>query len=202
MKNKKGFTLIEILSVIVILGIIMIIAVPAVSNYLITSRKSSYMSDIKAYLETVRGEYEMKYYGDFLRHDEIMIVPVELVDIEQGGSDETPFGRILYNKSYVVIVPERETYQFYANFVDSAGYGVRMLPGNALVRDNLVKFELNEEIPDWNIYSSSYEVFGIDIDGDGALDDPSLEYAFCEERDSENAKKDSEGKILVLCQID
>ena len=32
MKNKKGFTLVELLAVIVILGVLLMIAVPAVQN--------------------------------------------------------------------------------------------------------------------------------------------------------------------------
>ena len=32
MKNKKGFTLVELLAVIVILGVLLVIAVPAISN--------------------------------------------------------------------------------------------------------------------------------------------------------------------------
>ena len=201
-KNKNGFTLIEILAVIVILGIVMIIAIPAVSNYLVTSRKSTYMSNVSAYLETVRGEYEMKYYGSFLYDDEIMIVPIDLIDIEQGISTKSPFGDIIMDKSYVVIVPEREAYQFYANFVDTAGYGVTMLPSNALERENLEKYNVNDDIKYWAAYSSSYEIFTIktnqDENGDGVLDERN--YSFCEERDSENARSGSESKILVLCE--
>ena len=42
MKNKKGFTLVELLAVIVILGVIMIIAIPSVLNTLESSRKSTF----------------------------------------------------------------------------------------------------------------------------------------------------------------
>ena len=38
MKNKKGFTLIEILAVIVILGIIMVIAIPEISHFITRSK--------------------------------------------------------------------------------------------------------------------------------------------------------------------
>ena len=46
MKNK-GFTLIEIIAVVIILGILAIIAVPTVSNYIESSRKSAYVQTIK-----------------------------------------------------------------------------------------------------------------------------------------------------------
>ena len=63
MKNEKGFTLIEALAVIIILGVVMIIAVPAVSKYILRSDKAVYASDITAYVETIRAKYEMKEYG-------------------------------------------------------------------------------------------------------------------------------------------
>ena len=42
LKRKKGFTLIEVLSVIIIIGIIVLIAVPTVSDYLNSSRDTTY----------------------------------------------------------------------------------------------------------------------------------------------------------------
>ena len=42
MKNKKGFTLVELLAVIVVLAIIMIIAIPSVLNSMDDARKSSF----------------------------------------------------------------------------------------------------------------------------------------------------------------
>ena len=44
MKNRKGFTLIEILAVIIIIGIIAIIAIPSISKYLNSSKDSTYSS--------------------------------------------------------------------------------------------------------------------------------------------------------------
>ena len=43
MKNK-GLTLIELLAVIIILGILMLIAIPSVTNYINNFRKESYVN--------------------------------------------------------------------------------------------------------------------------------------------------------------
>ena len=51
---KKGFTLIELLFVIALLGVIAVVATPAVNNMLQTSRENAYQSQIKTIEETAR----------------------------------------------------------------------------------------------------------------------------------------------------
>ena len=43
-RRKKGFTLIEIISVIIILGILSIITIPAFYKYIINSRETTYLA--------------------------------------------------------------------------------------------------------------------------------------------------------------
>lgn len=47
LKNKKGFTLVELLAVIVVLGVIMAIAAGAVTNAISTARTTSWDSNCK-----------------------------------------------------------------------------------------------------------------------------------------------------------
>ena len=47
LKTKKGFTLVELLAVIVILAIILAIAVPGISNMMDNSKKSAFEADAK-----------------------------------------------------------------------------------------------------------------------------------------------------------
>lgn len=46
-KNKKGFTLVELLAVIVILAIILAIAIPSVGNIMTAQRTSAFISNMK-----------------------------------------------------------------------------------------------------------------------------------------------------------
>ena len=53
--KRKGFTLIEILAVIVILGILTLIAVPIVSNYIVDSRNKTYLAHEKDMEEAAKS---------------------------------------------------------------------------------------------------------------------------------------------------
>jgi type IV pilus assembly protein PilA len=47
LKNKKGFTLVELLAVIVILAIILAIAVPSISGMISNAKKSAFEDSVK-----------------------------------------------------------------------------------------------------------------------------------------------------------
>lgn len=53
--NSKGFTLIELLAVITIMGILMLVAIPAVSRTIENSRRDTFMDTAKAYVNAVKN---------------------------------------------------------------------------------------------------------------------------------------------------
>ena len=53
--NHKGFTLVELLATIVIMSILLLIAVPAVSNTIEQSRKDTFATNGKSYITTARN---------------------------------------------------------------------------------------------------------------------------------------------------
>ena len=55
--NRNGFTLIELLAVITILGILMIVAIPAVSRTIENSRKDTFLSTAKQYANEVKTQW-------------------------------------------------------------------------------------------------------------------------------------------------
>ena len=49
MKNSQGFTLVELLAVIVIMGILMMIAIPSITRTIENSRKDTFVDIAKCY---------------------------------------------------------------------------------------------------------------------------------------------------------
>lgn len=54
MKNKKGFTLVELLAVIVILAVIMLIAVPVISNLIQKNKEKAYEAKMELILKQAK----------------------------------------------------------------------------------------------------------------------------------------------------
>jgi len=53
--NSKGFTLIELLAVITIMGILMLVAIPAVSRTIENSRRDTFMNTAKSYVNAIKN---------------------------------------------------------------------------------------------------------------------------------------------------
>ena len=106
--NKKGFTLIELLAVIVILAVLLAIAVPAVSNYINTSKKSGYIDTVKMYVDAARNASISETF-DFpsdMNHATVIGFD-ELKDLLEKGGATSSYGNAWTTaNSYVVIVNE------------------------------------------------------------------------------------------------
>jgi len=136
LRNKKGFTLIELLAVIVILSILLAVAIPAVTGYINSSKKSGYTDNVLQYITAARyagiaGEFEMP--TDMY---DATVIPFELLvnRLDKSGK-KSPYGGSFIEgvtgknnsrtivSSYVVIVYEGEDgdapiYKYYATADD------------------------------------------------------------------------------------
>lgn len=187
MNNKKGFTLVEVLAVIIIIGIIMIIAIPAVYSYIDKTNRGSYASEAQAYVETVASEYTMKEYGDLLEDDELMIVPVQYIELEKGEDKSSPFAPYDFSRCYVIIVPERNNYQYYVSMVDEAGFGIVQKPSNELGRDS-VENKVTESILPYEMYASTSSKLTIS----------GRTYVFLSKRDISSVEKNVDDAIILM----
>ena len=125
--KKRGFTLVELLSVIVILGLLIAIAIPNITKYITQSRKKTLATTISKYIDS--GMVSVNN-GEYIFNDSNVIyaIPIECIPMERGG--DNPFGEWLQvNNEYWAYVlvqynSEEFSYNYGFTFKDSSGYGM------------------------------------------------------------------------------
>lgn len=120
-KRKKGFTIIELLAAIIILGILLIIAIPAVSKYLASSRSDSYVTTAKNIMSAARNlvnEGKISFYDT----DVSYYIPAKSIKSENSSS--SPYGE--FESAYVIVnyTEDGKGFEYYWVSCDSEGFGV------------------------------------------------------------------------------
>ena len=131
-KQKKAFTLIELLAVIIILGVLMIIAIPSVTNYISDSRKSSYISTAKNIISGARnivnsGKLEMYDTGT------TYYIPYDMVNTENEA--KSPYGDLI--EGYVVVTFDSKDYDYYFTSIDESNTGIYLTYYDELDNDKI-----------------------------------------------------------------
>ena len=122
MKNNKGFTLIEILAVIVLLGMLMSVALVAISKYVEDSKLKSYITIANQYMEIASIEIAKQ---ELVIRDTNTVYYIHINNLEsEEDISKSPFGK--WADAYVVVVidPDTGDYNYYWTSVDEAGYRV------------------------------------------------------------------------------
>ena len=81
MKKKNGFTLVELLAVIVILAIILVIAVPQIMNTIDSAREGSMQSSVKMIAASAEREYTVRETLGTLNQEEYPIACTDVASL-------------------------------------------------------------------------------------------------------------------------
>ena len=129
----KAFTLIELLAVIIILGVLMIIAIPSVTEYISSSRKNAYITTAGQYISGARNKInsaEIPIYDV----DTTYYLPASCISLEKGGN--SPFGE--WKEAYVVVTYDGFGYDYYWTSRDSANMGIHLVNERLLNSDLII----------------------------------------------------------------
>ena len=119
--KKNGFTLVELIAVIIILGILMIIAVPRVSTYIDNSRKSAYVATIKDVVASA-GSLITKQHMSTYDRETTYYIPNNCIKTEKGIA-KSPYSD--FDKAYIIVGWENNNYAVYWVSRDNSGIGVK-----------------------------------------------------------------------------
>ena len=140
MKNK-GFTLVEILAVIVILGVIMMIAVPRVSEQILKSKRSTYVTDSKRFIEAARNVVETGQLK-LVDKNTTYYIPRTCLHVDKG--QQSPFAD--WVTLYVVVTYDGLKHDYYFTSLDKAGYGMKLTYEKKIKESTLQEGLTNKEV--------------------------------------------------------
>ena len=146
--NKKGFTLIEILAVIIIIGVLAGIGVVAVSGYIEDSRKSTFVILAEEYLNAAKSLKATDTLVQEPKNGEALLIPLKMLEIDKSKDFVTPYGNIDEKKSYAIIVNENNSLTYYINFVDTKEHALLMQTYSGIKKENIKIGNINS--PDHN----------------------------------------------------
>lgn len=131
MRNRKGFTLVELIAVVVIISILVLLAIVSVTKYVEESRKKTFVEDAKTILSAAKTNYAS---GEFETipgvHDNISRASYSKEAIN--GILGKKLGKSPYNYDYkyigVIITKSKDedeklNYDYYVCLIDEAGNG-------------------------------------------------------------------------------
>lgn len=105
MNDKRAFTLIELLAVIVILGVLMTVAVPNIVSTLDKNKKETFLEDAKKLVSA--AEYKIRADSKIEWPDEYSVTVLPMKKIGSNELDTSPFDTVYSaDKSFVAITKE------------------------------------------------------------------------------------------------
>jgi len=143
-KNNRGFTLVELLAAMVILGILMMIAVPTIFNMFDDNKKQLYVDAAKKLM--AQAEYEMKASSSIIeKPPKDGAIAISLLYLDSSDFEDAPEGgEFIKEASFVVIKNTGTSLEYSATIVEKmkkGGYkGVVLTKGTALEKKNANKY--------------------------------------------------------------
>ena len=117
-KNNKGFTLVELLAALVILGVLAALALPTVVNMMGNSRDKLYVTDAKKLIS--QAEYKFRVASSEIeKPDDGECLVLSMVYLDNSDFDNPPNnGEYVREASYVVVKNNGGSFEFSVELVE------------------------------------------------------------------------------------
>jgi len=133
MSKPKGFTLIEVLAVVVILGVLATIAYPTIGLLIENNKKDAYISSAKNLSSSARLAY-FDYPNEFLNGQITVEKLSELGYVENVVKD--PWDGIIDSANSFVKI-DSKTREYYVELKSDSGYNINSAKISEITRDDI-----------------------------------------------------------------
>lgn len=147
-KNQKGFTLIELMAVIVILAVLVMVAIPAVTTYLDSARKGAFSNSAKSAISAVRNDVIINGFNGNGSNEAIYDL-TKINSLLDKTIVNSPFGGTFNNDSVKVkVTNDNGVYTYEMCMVDASNNGFSKYTKEADITSDTVKSPVTVEATD------------------------------------------------------
>lgn len=141
--NKKGFSLIELLSVIIIIGIMATIGIVAVSQNINDSRESSFADLAKMYIEKASELRSKDRLPVDIKDKQAILLPLERFKLDKNEDFTTVYGKMKLDYCYVIVTNNNNNYNYYIYMLDDSDHAMFSVEYSEVGKD-MVTTEAND----------------------------------------------------------
>lgn len=140
--NKKGFSLIELLAVIIIIGIVATIGIVAISSSVGSSRKATFVNMARNYADSASAMRTSDKLPVEPKNNEAVLIRVDnLTGVDKTDNYDTVYGELVLDNCYVAIVNNKHQYSYYVTLVENSGNAIYNTEYSLLDEDSVVEYD-------------------------------------------------------------
>lgn len=129
MKNNKGFTLVELLAMLVVLGVLMAITIPNITGILSQSKNNQIEQDVTKMVDMAKVKMNTDENAKYPTGKEAILFTLSYIDDERNLLTGPNGGKYYRYDSFVVVLREGNSYKYYVRLVEDNNtykYGVNI----------------------------------------------------------------------------
>ena len=119
--NNKGFTLVELLAMLLVLGILMAISIPNITGILANNKLNVMKADATKMIDTAKIKFSSLRPSEKPKVNECVVFALNALNDSDDISTGPNGGEYLQYESFIVIVREANKYEYYIRLVEKKG---------------------------------------------------------------------------------
>ncbi len=129
MKKNKGFTLVELLAMLVVIGVLMAISIPNITGILSQSKNNQIEQDVIKMVDMAKIKMNTDKAANYPEGKDALLLTLSYIDDERDVLTGPNGGYYYRYDSFVVVLKEGNSYKYYVRLVEknnSYNFGVNI----------------------------------------------------------------------------